>query len=519
MTARGGRRIPGVLLLAAAIAAAPASAAAPRPRSASGLRGLDGLVHVYDTILDARFDDVPQALEQACGPAPPEACEVLAATALWWRILLDPESHALDDQFSAAADHAIHDTEAWTDRDPHSAEAFFYRGGAYAVRVQWRVLRDQKLAAARDGKHIQQSLQRALALDPTLEDANFGLGMYSYYADVAPAAAKFLRFLFLLPGGDRTKGLNRMLEARNQGRLLTGEADYQLHLIYLWYEHRPEEAARLLDSLHDRFPGNPLFLSDLARVRDEYEHDITASLRTWRTLLADARQGRVHEPRLAEAEARLAIARELDAIDQTDRAIVQLHALIDLEPRQPYGVLASAWLALGTDEDRLGRRAEAVDAYRSAAATAPAEDPHDVRTQAADRLRRAPDESRTTAYRLALEGWRRLEQHDTAGAVSLLAQSVGLDPRDPVAHYRNGRALEAAARDTAALAQFEIALRDAASCPAPIAAEAYLAAGRMYEHTGQRDRAIAAYDRAKTWFGGAADTRAAASRALARLAR
>ena len=42
------------------------------------------------------------------------------------------------------------------------AEAWFYLGAAYGARVQWRVLREQRLAAARDGKRIKESLERAL---------------------------------------------------------------------------------------------------------------------------------------------------------------------------------------------------------------------------------------------------------------------------------------------------------------------------------------------------------------------
>ena len=29
-----------------------------------------------------------------------------------------------------------------------------------------------------------------------------------------------------------------MLQARDRGELLRGEADYQLHLVYLWYEQK-----------------------------------------------------------------------------------------------------------------------------------------------------------------------------------------------------------------------------------------------------------------------------------------
>ena len=41
---------------------------------------------------------------------------MLEATALWWRIQLDPESRALDAAFSASVERAIRTTEAWTER-------------------------------------------------------------------------------------------------------------------------------------------------------------------------------------------------------------------------------------------------------------------------------------------------------------------------------------------------------------------------------------------------------------------
>src|SRR5262245_25042664 len=185
-----------VLLLAASAATLHASS-----HPAHQIRGVDELARAYDFILEARFDQVDAELRRACPPAPLEACEVLGATSLWWQILLDPESRELDYEFSTAVDHAIASTEAWTDRAPDDAEAWFYNGGAYAARVQWRVLRGEKLAAARDGKAIKVALERAIELDPSLEDAYFGVGLYKYYADVAPAAAKFLRFLMLLAGG------------------------------------------------------------------------------------------------------------------------------------------------------------------------------------------------------------------------------------------------------------------------------------------------------------------------------
>jgi tetratricopeptide (TPR) repeat protein len=484
------------------------------------LTGIDALVRVYDAILDARFDEAGVELKRACapaGPAPREACDVLAATRTWWRIQLDPASRESDAAFSAEVERAIASTEAWSRREPRNAEAHFYTGGAYAARVQWRVLRGERVAAARDGKRIKAALERAADLDPALEDAYFGIGLYQYYADVAPAAAKFLRFLLLLPGGNKTEGLARMRRTHANGKLLQGEADYQLQIVYLWYERRADLAIDLLESLRDRYPGNPIFAAQLADVQERYQHDLMASLATWRALLAAATSGKINEGDLAETEARLGMARNLEAIAQTDAAREHLRAVIDARPPRPVGALAAAYLALGEGEDRLGHRDAALAAYRLAFSTAPAVDGGGIRDRAAEHTRHAPDATRAEAYRLALEGWRKLEQGNPRDAETLLAHAVTLEPDDPVARYRHARALQASRDETAALAEYDAALELARDAPAPIAAAAFLDAARLEERHARRDQAIAHYRAASTWFGGGADTRAAALRALQRL--
>ena len=491
--------------------------AAPPPDRPALIRGEESLARAYDSILDARFDQIDAELHRACGPAPPEACDVLSATALWWRILIDPLNRSLDDEFSTSVDRAIRATEDWTERAPDDAEAWFYLGGAYAARVQWRVLREERVAAARDGKRIKQALERAIELAPGLEDAYFGIGLYQYYADVAPAAAKVLRFFLMLPGGDKTEGLAQMLRARNGGRLLQGEADYQLHLIYLWYEHQPARALDLLRGLQKHYPGNPSFLALIADIQDTYLHDVTASLDTWRALLELAREQRVNLSALAETQARLGVARQLEVLQQTDHAIELLEGVVSRRSQAPYSALALAYLRLGEANDRLGSRAAAVTAYRNATQAAPADDPYEVRDRAAELLRRAPNARTAEAYRLSLEGWRRLEDDDLPAAAAALEKSLGLNVQDPVANYRFGRVLEARRDDPGALAHFEIAIHNARSCPAPILAMAYLEAARLHERAGRRADAIATYRTVTTLFGAAEETRNAATRALARL--
>jgi tetratricopeptide (TPR) repeat protein len=313
------------LVLASTSAANAALTEAPR------------LAAVYDTILDARFEQVDALLRQTCPPAPEGACQVLRVVSLWWQIQINPESRTLDSRFSELAASTIAANEAWTLREPRRAEAWFYLAAAYGPRVQWRVLRGERFGAVRDGKRVKDALERALQLDPALDDAYFGIGLYHYYAAVAPTAAKVLRWLLFLPGGNREMGLREMLQARDKGDLLRGEADFQLHVVYLWYERKTEEALNLLARLDASYPHNPLFLQLIAEIRDKYLHDHAGSATAWRSLVARAVAGTVYSARTTEVRARLGLASELSAMNRFNEAIDELQQVVAMRPIEPIG--------------------------------------------------------------------------------------------------------------------------------------------------------------------------------------
>jgi hypothetical protein len=487
---------------------------------AEPLRGLTAaaqLARVYDTIFDARFEQVPAELAKACPPAPGEVCRVLEAVSIWWQIQLDPNSTSHDRAFLQAVNAAIDANEAWVAREPERAEAWFYLGGAYGARVQWRVLRGERLPAARDGKRIKDALERALQLDPDLHDAWFGIGLYHYYADVAPAAAKVLRWLLFLPGGDRVKGLEEMLRVREEGDLLRSEADYQLHTIYLWYEQNPPRALELLEALELRHSENPHFRQLIAEVQDVYQHDLSASLRSWQKLLDGALKHRVSLPEMAEARARLGIALQLDRLFETDVAIEQLRTVIAAHPTAPYGAVAQAQLQLGQALDRMGLRDEAVVAYRAAIAGSAANDPLHIAEHARNGLKKKPNATIANAYRLSLAGWRALEKGDLTLASRLIAQSIELQPRDAVTRYREARLLQAQKDEAAALKVLDAIIASRSATPPTIYGFACVDAARLLEQRGDRPRAIDLYRTARDVFGADQRTKDAAHRALTRL--
>lgn len=447
-----------------------------RDAPVQGLTAADRVARAYNAVLDADVERLPAVIAETCPPAPREVCLVLDALGTWWQILLDPDSHALDDTFVAKADLAVAAAEAWTAREPARAEAFFYLGAASGVRVQWRVLRGQRLAAAREGQRIKDALERALVLDPTLSDAHFGIGLYHYYADVAPAALRMLRWLFLLPDGDRKAGLAQIAAAREGGTLIRGEADYQLHIIYLWYEQRFEDAARLIQGLQARHPRNPLFFQASAEIADLYFHDPTSAFLAAHDLLSRSEAGLMNARPLAEARAHFMMARYLDQLSETDRALTHAQWVVTRAPAQPLGIVA---------------RASALAAHLR------------------KRLTREP-------YRLALEGWRALERGDLDVAMSRLARSVALDPADAVARYRYAKVLVARHDLTAARAELERTLGGKAT-PAVTRCAAHFDLARLLADQGDHTGALQHYDAAAQVFGADPRVKHAAAREAERI--
>ena len=503
------------LLLAAA--AQPPRMEPPPQTPIRGLTQAPLLARAYDLVYDADFAGADAELKRACGPAPAQACDVIGAAAQWWRIYFDLDNRSPDQAFKARLNTVIAAGERWAAREPERAEAWFYLGAAYGVRVQYHGQRLEFLAAARDGKRIKISMEKALSLDPGLDDANAGLGLYQYYADVAPSVLKVLRWFLGLPGGDRVQGLAQLRRASESGVLLKAEAAYQLHLVDLWYENRIGEAIEMLSDLHARYPHNPIFLLNAAQAHEVYRSDRAAALAIYMELVNGARGGSLREPLLAEMWGHLGAAVQLTALAEPDRAADEARAVIARRPSAPYGAVAQAQLELGRALDALGSRDEAVAAYRAALAAVPAGDPRDVGRAARQGLSQTPDRISTEATRLSIEGWRTFERGDAAGALAPLERAVQLRPDDGVHRYRRGRVCLAMQDRARARADFERALQVRPLPPAPFVAASYYELGGMFEASSDRTRALSMYDAASRAHGASAETRSLAQRALARL--
>ncbi len=486
------------------------------PAPIRGFTGAEGVAQAYQLVYDADFAGAEARLKQACPPAPQVACDLISAAIVWWRIAIDPANRVYDAPFMASVNRVIAEGEAWTGREPDRAEAWFYLGAAYGLRGQYHVQRKEYFSAARYGKRIKNALEKAIALDPGMSDAYFGIGLYQYVADISPTVLKIVRFLLLLPGGNKTKGLQQMIETQERGLYLGSEADYQLHLIYLWYEHRTDKALELLRKLEARNPHNPFFLNSIADLYHVYYQDDTSALGVYRKMLDLAQKGSLRLADMAQVQARLGMASMLDSLCESDRAIDELQAVVAMKPTVPYSSLAQAYFALGQANDRLGYRQRAIDAYRAAVAAAPPDDPYKIRNRAGDAIGSEPDRRAAEAYRLSLEGWRALERGSVADAARPLERAAELRPSDPVIVFRRAKLDEAWHNPAQAIVGFQRVIQSHPLPPDTFVAAAYLELGRLLEPS-DRPRAITMYESAARVRGADPSTRDEATRAIARI--
>jgi tetratricopeptide (TPR) repeat protein len=144
-------------------------------------------------------------------------------------------------------------------RQHYSAEMHLYAAMADALAARLYGLRGENRATARVGVRARENFLTAKKMDPTLADADTGLGLYNYYVDTLSALARVLRFFMGIPGGSKEEGVRQLQRGMREGQLSAPLARFYLVLNLHSYDQRYEEALRVLDPLIEKYPENPIF--------------------------------------------------------------------------------------------------------------------------------------------------------------------------------------------------------------------------------------------------------------------
>ncbi len=347
-----------------------------------------------------------------------------------------------DQAFGEQVEAALAATEAWMAREPSGPKPGSTwapatapaPSGAACAASSWR--RPATASASRRRSSARSRSTRRL------QDARFGIGLYQFYADVAPSALKLLRWLLLLPGGDRAAGLQAMEQARTRR---AGAAERGR----LPAAPRSTSGTRRTPSARSCWPGScgrairttpissrwrPTSTTCTARIR----RPACRSGAAWPT---PRRRIAWRTPELGGGAGATGRGAQLDRLGETDLAIEQLRTLLASPAAAPVGARGARPRGPGARHSTAWARAtEAVAPIQAALAAVPAGDPFQSAPRGARRAAPRPRPRRPPqAYRLSLEGWRALERGALAEAARALGRALALRPADPATRYRQAR--------------------------------------------------------------------------------
>ncbi|MDA0999665.1 MAG: hypothetical protein O2807_03985 [bacterium] len=158
--------------------------------------------------------------------------------------------------FKDNSDTAIEKSRLMLLQNPKDAAAHMFLGLASGIMAIDAAQNHSFLTALQHGMKTADSLQRAVELDPNLEDAYYGLGLYLFWK----SRSTFIRLLtdFKVLDETKNKGLGYLRRAATKGKYLRTIA--RLELVWALYEEkRFPEARKELEPLLVQYPNQPLY--------------------------------------------------------------------------------------------------------------------------------------------------------------------------------------------------------------------------------------------------------------------
>jgi tetratricopeptide (TPR) repeat protein len=272
------RLVVGVAVLLAAVVcppvAAQSSTSAAQPEStvstvlndpfvrSTGKKGLDLLYNMRSDSARVLFEQIDERYpKHPVGP-------FLQGLNLWWTIMLDLTDTAHDEAFFDLMDEVIDRCNEMLDDDPDHFDALLFKGAAHGFKARLASNRSSWWDALQNGRKAIGPARRVAETAPTDNgDYVFGKGLYDYYTAILEEEYPVVQsFTWMIPDGNRERGLRLLKETAEDGRYVRTEAIYTLAKVYYLYEEEFLTARRYVRRLRERHPDNPFFHNYEGRV-------------------------------------------------------------------------------------------------------------------------------------------------------------------------------------------------------------------------------------------------------------
>jgi tetratricopeptide (TPR) repeat protein len=262
-----------------------------------------------------------------------------------------------DSQFSALVKRTIEVAEARLKINPQDTQSLYYKGAAVGIRAAYRVTVKRSFwGAIGDAKESIRIQNRVVTLDPDFTDAKLSIGFYEYIVGSLPL---WWRVLARFAGieGSKKRGIELLEAVANSARYAPDDARVLLIGIYT-RERKFEQAKALVDYLAGKYPRNYLLgiergvmMFRLGRVGE--------GARAFEDLLTDAH--------IASEATDVVNYQHGEALIETRNYVSALarYKAVVAWPNSDRTLVTLAHLRAGQALDALGKRAEAVEEYKT----------------------------------------------------------------------------------------------------------------------------------------------------------
>jgi tetratricopeptide (TPR) repeat protein len=178
----------------------------------------------------------------------------------------DPVGDVNQTMFLKANARARQMAQGLLDTNANDATGLFVMTVANGMQADFDALiAKQRIASLSLLRETKKSATKLLSVDPNADDAYLALGAANYIIGCLPA---YKRFFLSFGGihGDRTLGMRQLQLAAERGHYLRPFAKVMLALAAL-REKNYELARQLFAELHEQFPANNVFTSELEKLR------------------------------------------------------------------------------------------------------------------------------------------------------------------------------------------------------------------------------------------------------------
>ncbi len=216
----------------------------------------NSLIELYKQAVEKyhsdEFDDAITLSLKIREQFPEEPAGIFALLTTYQTIMRNYRVKTYESEYDSLLNLSVEVTRKAIKKDKKSGLNYFYLGYAFGSRSIYYAQRNKWMSALKDGSQVMKNFHKALAYNPELYEAYYGMGLFKYWMG---AKSKFLRMLPFAKD-NRKDGIREIKLAIDKGEFVKTDGMYGLSAIYL-NEKKYDDALQLLNKLYEHYPNNP----------------------------------------------------------------------------------------------------------------------------------------------------------------------------------------------------------------------------------------------------------------------